>query len=64
MTKYIKLDKQIPCEYLCSVIQQEIEQHQKNTQILEHSILVLEIKDIQDGPPEIPKLKYVNDKSI
>lgn len=64
MTKYIKLDKQIPCEYLCLIIQQEIEKHQKNTPTLGHSILVLEIKDIQDSISEIPKLEYVNDKSI
>lgn len=60
---YIKLDKQIACEFICQQVQKIVTQFQKtNGQDLSETLLVLEIKNISHTaePNPICKLEFKN----
>ena len=44
----IRLDKEIPCDYICHSIQKLIESHMKDNPNLVDSVLVIDIKTIID----------------
>lgn len=53
-TRFIKLDKQIGCEYVCAQVQALIQDAYKNNSELNECLLTLEIKPISyttDKPP-------------
>lgn len=59
---YIRLDKQIPCEYICQTVQNIVTKFQQATQKpLDDSFLVIEIKEISSTEDStIPKLDFKN----
>lgn len=58
---YIKLDKQISCEYICKQVGKIVTKSQQNGKDLSESFLVLEIRDISYSDSEpIPKLEFKN----
>lgn len=55
----ITLNKNLNCEYICSIIQKIINDHQKDHRDISNSVLILDIKDtIDSGDNHIPKLTY------
>lgn len=59
---YVKLDKQIPCEYICQQVQKIVTKFQQaNGQDLSETLLILEIKNISYSDDNaIPKLEFKN----
>lgn len=60
---YIKLDKQIACEFICQQVQKIVTQFQKtNGQDLSEALLMLEIKTIAHTAEANPicKLEFKN----
>lgn len=55
----IRLQANTPCEYICSVVQNMVNEYSKNP----HNgdlVLVLDIKEIIDLPESQPKLEHHN----
>ena len=48
MYSYIKLDKNIDCNYICKITQELISKYGQSNQLNSNSILVIEIKSITD----------------
>ena len=48
MYSYIKLDKNIDCNYICKITQELISKYVQSNQLNNNSILVIEIKNIVD----------------
>jgi GTP-binding protein EngB required for normal cell division len=44
----VRLDKEIPCDYICHKIQKLIESYMKNSPNLADAVLVIDIKTITD----------------
>ena len=48
MYSYIKLDKNIDCNYICKMTQELISKYSQSNQLNSDSILIIEIKNITD----------------
>jgi hypothetical protein len=48
MHSYIKLDKNIDCNYICKLTQELISKYSQSNQLNSDSILIIEIKNITD----------------
>jgi hypothetical protein len=48
MYSYIKLDKNIDCNYICKLTQELISKYSQSNQLNSDSILIIEIKNITD----------------
>jgi len=48
MYSYIKLDKNIDCNYICKITQELISKYSQSNQLNSDSILIIEIKNITD----------------
>jgi hypothetical protein len=48
MYSYIKLDKNIDCNYICKLIQELISKYSQSNQLNSDSILAIEIKNVTD----------------
>lgn len=59
----IKLDKQIPCEFICKQTQDLINAYSKENSNINNSVLVIDIKVITDSPPQAETL-MLPDKTI
>ena len=55
----IKLDKEIPCEYICQLAQKLVNDYHKEYGVISDCILVMDIKRPldYDGDNPIPKLE-------
>jgi hypothetical protein len=58
----LRLDKQLSCEYICSLIQKLISSHEKNNN-LTNSVLTINITNIVDSPSNfgVNCIEYSND---
>lgn len=56
----IKLDKEIPCEYLCHSIQKLIDSHRNTIPNMDisNSVIVVDIKTIVDSDNSVPLLTH------
>lgn len=55
----IKLDKEIPCDYICNSMQKLIDEYRKNVNTdLSNAILVIDIKTIIDTDNPMLLLNY------
>lgn len=52
----IKLQQNLSCDYICQMIQKALTQYQKNNSIND-SLLVVDIRNINDDTSMIPKLE-------
>jgi hypothetical protein len=56
----IKLDKEIPCDYICHSIQKLIDNYRQNNNIdLSNAVLVVDIKTIIETNQQIPLLNHL-----
>lgn len=53
----IKLQQNLSCDYICQMIQKALAQYQKDNTIND-SVLVIDIKTINDDISLIPKLEH------
>lgn len=54
MYSYIKLDKNIDCNYICKLTQELISKYSHSNQLNSDSILIIEIKNIIDHEENSP----------
>jgi hypothetical protein len=58
MFRAIKIQPNIPCEYICQHIQRLLNDYQKTKTSNNEMFLVIEIKEPTDNDSPIPKLTY------
>ena len=58
----IKLDKNIPCEYICKTVHELISKHAQNNELNSDSILIIELKNIIDSEAKLlPAISYTKE---
>lgn len=58
----IKLQQNLSCEYICGMLQKAMVEYQKDNDISD-SLLIIDIKKVNDDISLIPKLEYKNIES-
>lgn len=53
----IKLQQNLPCDYICHMIQKALAQYQKDNDVSD-SVLVIDIKKVNDNIDSIPKIEF------
>ena len=62
MLASIKIQPNIPCEYICQTIQKALTKYQETNDISD-SLLVIDIQKINDDTNMIPKLEFKDSPS-
>jgi hypothetical protein len=63
MLATIKIQPNMPCEYICQQIQVALMSYQKHNPDLSDCFLVIDIKKVSNDCDDIPKIEYKTEQS-